>query len=67
MNDLKKLAGLFDVLLLVAGNLLFKDHYCIFPTVKHPPDNVKLLQKQLSNDEAAVPVQNHRRGEEKRI
>lgn len=33
MSELKILAGLLNVLLLVAGNLLFKDHYCIFPTV----------------------------------
>lgn len=33
MNELKILAGLLNVLLLGAGNLLFKDHYCIFPTV----------------------------------
>lgn len=32
MNELKILAGLLNVLL-VAGNLLFRDHYCIFPTV----------------------------------
>lgn len=30
------------------------------PHSQHPPDNVKLLQRQLSNDETAVPVQNHR-------
>lgn len=43
----------------IQGSLLY------IPRSQHPLDNVKLLQKQLSNDEAAVPVQNHRRKEEK--
>lgn len=41
MNELKILAGLLNILLFVAGNLIFKDHYCIFPTVN-------ILQTMLS-------------------
>lgn len=44
----------------IQGSLLY------IPHSQHPPDNVKLLQKQLSNDEAAVPVQDHEMKEEKK-
>lgn len=67
MNDLKILEGMFNVLVLVAGNLLFKDHYCIFPTVNSLQTMLSCSKRKSQMMKSWTTGRKRRRRKKKRI